>query len=177
MLFLFSIHCWAGRRGRKGIFVKFGRNLLQELDDLKLSWLLFVPQSFSDEWGGWVSKHYASLTRVALWVYGPLMTIDDTPAYIDPIGDVTTWKVDALKLWLKVRGLNCTGLKAVLLERVKLYIYSDNGETPPILPPLYGSALDMFEMIQSLVILVTTLFQNKVEEHSPDIIDLRIRIF
>ena len=35
----------------------------------------------------------------------------------------------------------------------------------------------MFEMIQSLVILVTTLFQNKVEEHSPDIIDLRIRIF
>ena len=56
---------WAGRRGRKREFLVLASSLLTKLDNMKLSWLLFVPKTFSKKWGGWVSKNYASLLQVA----------------------------------------------------------------------------------------------------------------
>lgn len=168
---------WSARRGRRGHFLLFAKKLLKQIDDLKLSWLLFVPKTFSAKWGGWVSKHYASLTRVALWVYGTLMTIDDTPPYEDPVGDPTKWKVPEYKAWLKARGLDITGNKPDLQPRVMNYLLGPPSDIPPIQPERYGSATDMLEMLKSMVLLVSTLFQDQVQQNSKDIIDLRIRIF
>ena len=171
------VSTWSARRGRKADFVAQAKVLLQQLDDLKLKWLVFVPRTFSHKWGGWVSKNYASLTRVALWIYGPLMTIDDAPPYEDPTGDPNKWKVAKYKAWLKARGLDTNGNKPELQPRVMNFMMGDPGEIPPILPNMYGSASDMIDMVKSMVLLVTTLFQDRVEKHTQPILELRVRIF
>ena len=168
---------WASRRGRKREFLLLASSLLTKLDDMKLSWLLFVPKTFSKKWGGWVSKNYASLLRVALWVYGPLMAIDDAPPYEDPVGDPMKWTVPLLQDWLKARGLDASGNKPVLQPRVVNLLRGPPENIPAIQPNLYGSAADMMAMIKSMVIMVTTLFQEDVHQNTPHILELRIRIF
>jgi hypothetical protein len=171
------ITTWAGRRGRKRAFVAFAREMLTQLDDLKLSWLVFIPKTFGDQWGGWVSKNYGSLLRVALWVYGPLLMVPDEPIYTDPVEEPTKWFVPQYRSWLKARGLDSTGNKPELQPRVMNYLLGPPEAIPPIKPILYGRPPEMWEMLKSMVLLVTTLFQDRVFEHTSVIIDLRVRLF
>jgi hypothetical protein len=170
-----KLSTWSSRRGRKGKFDILAKQQLQQLDELKIGWLVFMPSSFGMKWGGWVSKHYQSLVRVALWIYGPLMAIDDGPCYEDPKTDPTKWTVILLQNWLKARGLDASGIKSELQPRVMDYLHRDH--VPPIKPNMYGSAEDMLEMLKSMVVLVTTLLHNQVELRTKDIIELRVRIF
>jgi hypothetical protein len=73
----FRIMTWSARRGRKKAFITIAQPLMEELNLLKLPWLALLPNTIKEKWGGWVSKNYASLLRVALWVFSPIMTIDD----------------------------------------------------------------------------------------------------
>jgi hypothetical protein len=168
---------WSSRRGRKHKFDMLAKQMLLQLDELKLGWLLFIPKSFGAKWGGWVSKNYQSLTRVALWIYGPLMAIDDGPPYEDPVGDPMKWTNPLLVAWLKARGLDGTGNRDVLLPRVMHLLLGDPTNIPPIQPNLYGNAEDMLDMIKSLVLLVTTVLQNSVQRGTRDTIELRVRLF
>ena len=74
---------WCSRSGRGDAFLKAGSLRLASLDRLKLQWLSFNVSTFMT-WKGWVSEKYQSLTRVALWVYGPLMTIDEMKPFEEP---------------------------------------------------------------------------------------------
>jgi hypothetical protein len=82
--------------GRKAAFIDYATDLLDQLEDLKLFWLKFVTKTFSSGWGGWVAKNYGSLIRVALWIYGPMLSIPDEAPYQDPIEDPKHWKVTQL---------------------------------------------------------------------------------
>jgi hypothetical protein len=98
---------WSHRCGRKQGFQIIAKKRLQQLDDLKLSWLSFQVDTF-DSWAGWVSEKYHSLSRVALWIYGPLMIVDDVP----PMGiEPQLWRLDHCKKWLTVRSLPNNGSK------------------------------------------------------------------
>jgi hypothetical protein len=117
-------------------------------------------QYIKDKWGGWVSKNYALLLRVALWVFAPIMTIDDADAYTDPTGDPTKWTVKMHQVWLRARDLDAKGKRTDLAERV-LPFFVPNVIVPPILPQQYATANEMIEMLQLLVLMVATVFQKK----------------
>jgi hypothetical protein len=40
---------------------------------------------------------------MALWIFGPLMTIDKADKYIEPEGDPKKWTVKDYQGWLRVR--------------------------------------------------------------------------
>jgi hypothetical protein len=124
------ISTWAARLEREAAFNAHAITLLEQLDDLKLSWLTFVTATFSDGFGGWVSKNYGSFLRVAPWVYGPLLNIPDDPPYVDPTDNPKLWKVTQLKEWLRVRGLLTSGSKPEVQPRVLKYFLDWN--LPPI---------------------------------------------
>jgi hypothetical protein len=85
----FWIMTWLARRGRKKVFVAIAKALMEDINSLKLPWLTLLPSTTKDKWGGWVSKNYAFLLRVALWVFAPIMTIDNADAYTGPTGNPT----------------------------------------------------------------------------------------
>jgi hypothetical protein len=96
---------WSARRGCKKVFVAIAKSLMEDINSLKLPWLtLLLPSTIKDKWGGWVSKYYALLLRVALWVFAPIMTFDNADAYTNPKGDPTKWPVKKYQVWLRARG-------------------------------------------------------------------------
>jgi hypothetical protein len=106
---------------------------MEELNVLKLTWLTLLPNTIKEKWGGWVSKNYASLLRVALWVFSPIMTIDNADEYIETEGDPKKWTVKEYQGWLRVRGLHSKGKCKDLEERV-LPLFEAGAIVPPILP-------------------------------------------
>lgn len=96
------IGLWCNRSGRGDAFQKAAILRLASLDRLKLQWLSFNVQTFM-MWKGWVSEKYQSLTRVALWVYGPLMTIDENKPFEEPTDRTfDNWYVPHYRKWLEV---------------------------------------------------------------------------
>ena len=82
-----------------------------------------------------------------------------------------------LQGWLRARGLDWKGKKDQLKARVSPLLNGPPCDVPPILPPMYGTAKDMMEVVKSMVIVVTMIFQDTVEEHTKEILELRLRIF
>jgi hypothetical protein len=104
------------------------------------------------------------------------MTIDNADAYSDPTGDPTKWTVKMYQVWLRARGLDAKGKRNDLSERV-LPFFVPNVIAPPILPQQYAAANEMIEMLQSLVLMVATVFQKSVDVKTKNLLDLRIRLF
>lgn len=169
---------WSGRCGRKAIFQEIAKTRLRQLDLLKLSWLTFQVETF-DTWAGWVSEKYSSLTRVALWIYGPLMLIDDVPPFVPPSDrQPQDWLVDHYKKWLQVRGLSAAGDKQQLKETVLGFLALPVQDQPRILSPPYGKAEGVLTTIRTMVIMITTIMQPVVNgEPQKEILEVRIRLF
>jgi hypothetical protein len=169
---------WSHHCGRKQGFQIIAKKRLQQLDDLKLSWLSFQVDRF-DNWTGWVSEKYHSLSRVALWIYGPLMIVDDVPPFVPPMGiEPQHWRLEHYKKWLTVRSLPNNGSKDELKARVMAYLALPQEQQPKLPPPSYGKANGVILMLRSMVVLLTTIMQPTVEGKShQDILELRTRLF
>jgi hypothetical protein len=63
------------------------------------------------------------------------------------------------------------------LERVLPSFFVPGVIAPPILPQQYATANEMIEMLQSLGLMVTTVFQKSVDAKTKNLLDLRIRLF
>ena len=168
---------WCNRSGCGDAFLKAGSLRLASLDWLKLQWLSFNVSTFLT-WKGWVSEKYQSLTHVALWVYGPLMTIDETKPFEEPTDKrFDTWFVVHYRKWLEVRGLSLEGNKKELREKVRA-LRSLLEDQPKCLPKEYGDAEQVLQLLQSMVLMMTTLLQPAVEgESHTEILRVRIRMF
>jgi hypothetical protein len=112
----FCIMTWSARLGQKKAFITIAQLLMEELNVLKLPWLTLLPNTIKEKRGEWVSKNYASLLRVALWIFSPIMTIDNVDEYIEPEGDPRKWTVKEYQGWLRVRGLDSKGKRKDLEE-------------------------------------------------------------
>jgi hypothetical protein len=174
----FWIMTWSARRGRKNVFVAIAKGVdgRYKLIETAVATVTLLPSTIKDKWGGWVSKNYASLLCVALWVFAPIMTIDDADAYTNPTCDPTKWTVKMYQLWLQARGLDAKGKRNDLLERVLPFFVPDV-IAPPILPQQYATANEMIEMLQLLVLMVATVFQKSVDAKTKNLLDLRLCIF
>jgi hypothetical protein len=122
-----------------------------------------------------VNELWISSTSRTIWVYGPLLSIPNKPPYTDPTEDPKEWKENQLKEWLRVRGLSTAGNKPQVQPRVIRHFVE--GSIPPLLPVLCGSKEDMWTMLKSMFVLITTLFQDNTQKGSKNTIDLWVRIF
>jgi hypothetical protein len=172
----FRIMTWSARRGQKKVFVAIAKLLMEDINSLRLPWLTLLSGTIKDKWGGWVSKNYASLLRLDLWVFAPIMSNDDASASIDPLGDPSKSTVKMYQGWLRARGLDSKGKHDELASRILPY-FEAGTVPPPILPQQYASADEMIKMLQSLVLVVTTIFQKTVNANTKSLLDLRIRLF
>jgi hypothetical protein len=172
------IGVWSSRCGRSTAFNELATNKLKSLEDLKLQWLTFNVSTF-DSWGGWVSEKYQSLSRVALWIYGPLIEIDDVPPFVPPTDrTIDQWLVDHYRKWLQVRGLPWKGTKNQLREKVVTLMNLPENEQPKLLPPKYGSADGVMQVLRTMVIMFTTFLQQGIQgESHARILALRVRMF
>jgi hypothetical protein len=76
----YCVGIWSGRCRRKQGFQVIAKRRLTQFDNLKLGWLTFQVDTF-DGWGRWVSEKFQSLSRVALWIYGLLMIVDEVEPF------------------------------------------------------------------------------------------------
>jgi hypothetical protein len=169
---------WSIARGRKKEFNVLAVQQLKDLDSLKLQWLTFPWNTF-DSWGGWVSEKFQSLSRVALWIYGPLMDVDDMPPFVDPVDrTLDNWLVDQYRKWLKAVGKDATGTQPELKARVLHYKSLPLEQQPKFLPPECGSAVGVMQVLRTMVMMLTTILQPKVDgEKHALILAIRIRLF
>ena len=127
------IGVWSGKCGWFDAFEKIGKRNLTDLDNLKLQWLSFNPKTFM-KWSGWVSEKFQSLSRVALWIYGPLLDLKDAPTFEEPENlTVDKWLKPHYKKWLKVRGLSDKGRKPELKAKVLAFLAMPIEDQPKVL--------------------------------------------
>jgi hypothetical protein len=171
------VSTWANRAGRGPAFLRLGTRMLMDVEDLKLQWLTFNVKTFGG-WGGWVSEKFQSLSRIALWLYSPLAVVDRVDDFVEPEKDVSLWLATDYKKYLKARGLDYSGKKAELKQRVIAIYNLPESEKPEKIPPDYGEAEGMLAMLRSMVMMLTTILQPGVDgwAHS-NILSLRIRLF
>jgi hypothetical protein len=172
------ITIWAKRSGRYNEFHGLAVDKLSELESLKLQWLTFHVKTFG-KWGGWVSEKYQSLSRVCLWIYGPLISLDEVPQFVEPTDrTVDKWLVSQYQGWLKIRGLPVEGKRKELHDRVLFYYNQPDNLKPKILPPQYGSAEGVMDVLRAMVLLFTTILQASFSgKNHATILSLRVRLF
>lgn len=173
-----KISDWSLACGRKKEFNNLAFGLLKDLESLKLQWLTFNVKTF-DSWGGWASEKFQSLSRVALWIYGPLMEVDDVPPFLEPEDRaVENWLVDQYRKWLKAVGKDSTGCQSELKARVLHYKSLPLDQQPQFLPKACGSAKGVLQVLRTMVMMLTTVLQPAVEgEKHSRILSVRVRLF
>jgi hypothetical protein len=121
----------------------------------------------------------STLSRVALWIYGPLMIVDEVEPFTPPAGrEPKDWQVDEFKKWLTICSLPINGTKEELKGQVLEYLSLPLEQQPKVIPPTYGTADGVMCMLRPMVVLLTTLMQPGVEGESHlDILELRTRLF
>jgi hypothetical protein len=136
---------------------------LKDLEELKLQWLTFNVKTF-DLWGGWISEKFQSLSRIALWIYGGLMVVDNVPPFVEPKGcTVDLWYKEDYMKWLKVRGEPTEGDKDLLKESVMNFLKLPVDQQPQFLPMECSSADGMMRMLRYMVVMFTALMQLAIE--------------
>ena len=80
--------------------------------------------------------------------------------------------------WMKVRGLPTCGTKEELKAKVLFYTGLPLEQQLQVLPPDYGKAESVMNMLKALVIMLTTILQPTISgELHANVLALRIRMF
>ena len=127
--------------------------------------------------GGYVSENYLGICRALKWFYGILeFAAADKAAYVQPITPQDKWNKPDNVAWLKLRGLNTDGYAAEVKDRVKQYMEQDGGP-PPVIPPKGGPLPLIFDVIQSLNVMVASIMVKEVTKDTIRRANCNIKIF
>jgi hypothetical protein len=124
---------WFKLQGKCSNFLEFAAKLIGgegPLRKMQLSWL-DPTQLTGEKFGGWVAAHFVALSRLLKWVFSIADIVIPDDEYEEPTYPPSDrWLVMELRGWLKCRGLEMSGLKCDLLERVLKY-YDREGYREP----------------------------------------------
>jgi hypothetical protein len=88
------------------------------LKGMQLSWLDLTLLT-GEKIGGWVAVHFIAFSRLLKWVYFLANFVSPDEIYQEPDSSPSAqWLVRELARWLKCCGLDTTGKKLELLDRV-----------------------------------------------------------
>jgi hypothetical protein len=118
---------WFKLQGKGATFLQFAAKLIGgqgPLKKMQLSWLDLTLLT-REKFGGWVAVHFIAFSRLMKWVFSAANFVSPDDIYEEPESPPSNrWLVKELAGWLgwlKCRGLETTGLKSDLLERILKY--------------------------------------------------------
>ena len=143
-------------------FVKESQGKLEEIQKLALSFCKALPFA-KGTLGGCVSENHMAFARVGKWFFASIESIIAEEPYVEPSTPVDCWYVKPLQGWLKLRHYPYTGLKAVLLARVKKLMEQPGGPPDP-LPPMNGQVSLVKDLVLSLTSMIAHLMVQTTNE-------------
>lgn len=160
---------WATERKQTTAFDRLTKQMpLSDIQALNLSWVKTLPYKGA-KLGGWISENYLAHARLLKWFYGWVdMAMTDTDADKDNDAvldkNVTKWKVNTMKKWLRVRklvppkGANAAALK----DMIQADINKEGGSTPPVVARGIQARF-VVEMLQALQCMVSILMSAQCD--------------
>jgi hypothetical protein len=126
---------WFKLQGKCSKFLEFAAKLIGGEGPLKTMQLLWLDlsQLTGEKFGGWVAVHFVAFSRLLKWVFSKAGIVIPDDKYKEPNYPPSgRWLVVELRGWLKCRGLDTSGLKCDLLERVLKYYDREGYQEPTV---------------------------------------------
>jgi hypothetical protein len=143
-------------------FVKESDGKLEQIQKLALEFCKAIPFG-KGTLGGCVSENIMVYARVGKWFFSTIESITAEQPYVEPATPIDCWRVIDLTGWLKARHYPHSGLKAILLARVKKLI-DQHGGPPEPLPPMKGQVLLVKDLVVSLCSMIAHLMVHTTNE-------------
>ena len=170
-----DIQEWQSSRGKREIFLRFAKGILESVQCLNLPWCKVLPYS-KGKLGGWIAENFLGFARVAKWFYSRIDLIADDPLLEEPPYPQSRWNMKVNKQWLRLRGLCTDGKAADLRKRVDEYMNAPEG-APPVMPPCGGTSEEVKEMVVALVCMVSRLMTRTVTDDFVSEVERSIKIY
>jgi hypothetical protein len=145
---------------------------------MDLDWCEVVAKRFGGKYGGYISDNFMAVGRILPWLYSSLLILHPQDPYVEPLNDVSKWRIKDCTPFLKLRGIQVPrGVKeqrlAVILEKNKPF-----GEQLPIIEIPTCSPGEVYECVVRLYLLVSLLFQEQINRDvDPNMLHVVIRLF
>ena len=82
---------WTAGQGSLSSLQKYGKNILQNIQILNISWCKCISYT-GGKFGGWVSENYLAMSRINVWFYSMIHTLPRDDIYKgDPITPPSKW--------------------------------------------------------------------------------------
>jgi hypothetical protein len=158
------IIAWLKLNKKFSPFVKESQCKLEQIQKLALEFCKALPFG-KGTLGGFVSENHMMFARVGKWFFASIESLTEEEPYVEPTTPVECWYVKPLSEWLKARHYAHSGLKAILLERVKKLMNQPGGPPDP-LPPMKGQVSLVKDLVSSLTSMVAHLMVQTTDENS-----------
>ena len=143
-------------------FMKESQGKLEQIQKLSLSFCKALPFG-KGTLGGFVSENHMVFARTGKWLFASIESITEEEPYVEPSTPVDCWYVKPLSNWLKARHYPHSGLKAILLARVKK-LMNQPGGPPDLLPPMNGQVALVKDLVSSLTSMVAHIMVQITDE-------------
>ena len=167
------------RRSKNEAFIRLVQRQLEPLLDMSTDWMK-CRQYKGGKFSGFVSENYLAYARIASWMYQNVdKAMPDRDVHKNaPPPEKTNhklWTVAELKYWLTVRGLDNTGIKTDLFQRVVEAMMEDPPPEPLPLPDVQNE--DIERLITAMSNMLECCMSHHVTPGHIRKLDYAIRIF
>jgi hypothetical protein len=170
------IQYWMTLKSKNARFVEFAKDLLEECNNLHLSWLKCAPYK-GGKFGGWVSEHYLGFARIAKWFYSQIANLSDVEEWTEPQTHYSTWTLKDNRAWLRLRGLTPTESNAAAAKGMVRQMMLQPGGPPEPVPDKCGPVSDVIEVITSMCAMISRLMTKEVDDEHIAETECRIKVF
>lgn len=155
-------HTWAKLRKKGKAFGEYATGILESIEVLKLAWVKVLPFS-EGTFGGWISENMLGLARITPWLYSRIDCVANDPEFVEPPHPIEKWVKTDMSKWLIARGVDSTGLKIDLYNRIKELMNRPEGP-PPLLAQGGGSVHSLLDTCDSLWHLMFDGDEKRIQE-------------
>ena len=172
-----AIRQWMSATRRIRTFNIFQKNIniLNSIEKMNLSWCKVVSTE-SGTSTGWISENYLGFCRIIKWYYHSVLYYKQEQPYTDPQSPVETWLKDQCISFLRVRGLDCSGTRDDLRQKIK-DLNSQEGGPPPIIVSNGCSVVYLHRCLTSLLSMVSVAMSKEVNKHTVVALDHKVKAY
>jgi hypothetical protein len=169
-----DIQEWLKKRGCFTDFLRSVNEYTKPVAEINIQWCKIITYG-SGKFGGHVSENYLAMVRISLWFYRTLSSYVREP-FVEPCIPQRLWTKKTNVEWLRIRGIDTTGLKDDVKERVAMYM-SDPDNIPPIKEADGGDGKDIEKVLTSFLSMVSFLLEKTIDEQHIVICERKIKSF
>lgn len=164
-------------------FTAAAQGLLDFIKSFDLEWCKAMPYD-SEKMGSWVAENFVALAKLMPWFYSVLSKVkeekkNDKDEIVEQFEynpqDSKCWNAGNCRIWLKNRGLDNSGNKDEVKERVKRHQLQEGG--PPKRITKKAEPRQLLLLVQSFFAMIARLMAKEVNEDSIKDAHCHVNIF